>query len=299
MTIQKVSIVIPIYNEADNINQLSKEIESAFLNNPIEYEVIWVDDCSLDGSKNVLLQLNKNTNKVISHTQNRGQSAALMTGISAASNEIIATIDGDLQNDPLDLPPLLRKLEEGYDVVCGRRRGRKDKKLRTFLSGFANRIARFITKVNVTDLGCTLRVFRKSVMNDLEIIGEMHRVFVVYLFLNGARITEMDVVHRPRIYGVSKYGYNRVLKFTMDILFAVFYSKFRYRPLYYFGSISLGVFSTGTTVQLIAIYLRVSDIKPYLDATLITGGLILQVSSFTFLSIGLVAEILVRMQTKR
>jgi dolichol-phosphate mannosyltransferase len=299
MTIQKVSIVIPIYNEVSNINPLSKEIESAFLNNPIEYEVIWVDDCSLDGSKNVLLQLNKNTNRVISHTQNRGQSAALMTGISAASNEIIATIDGDLQNDPLDLLPLLRKLEEGYDVVCGRRRGRKDKKLRTFLSGFANRIARVITKVNVTDLGCTLRVFRKSVMNDLEMIGEMHRVFVVYLFLNGARITEMDVVHRPRIYGVSKYGYNRILKFTMDILFAVFYSKFRYRPLYYFGSISLGVFSMGTTVQIIAVCLRVSDIKPYLDTTLITGGLILQVSSFTFLSIGLVAEILVRMQTKR
>ena len=295
----KISIVIPIYNEVDNIIPLSKEIEDTFHNSQVEYEVVWVDDCSDDGSQANLLELDQACNRVISHNQNRGQSAALMTGISAASHEVIATIDGDLQNDPLDLLPLLRKLEEGFDVVCGNRKSRKDEKMRTFLSAFANKIARSVTKVNVTDLGCTLRVFRKSVMNDLEIIGEMHRVFVVYLFLNGARITEIDVTHRPRIHGSSKYGYNRILKFVMDILFAVFYSKFRYRPLYYFGSISLGVFVTGTSVQVVAIVLRVLNIKPYLDTTLITSGLILQVSSFTFLSIGLVAEILIRTQTKR
>lgn len=299
MSVLKLSIVIPIYNEVDNINPLSKEIELTFLDSQVEYEVVWVDDCSVDGSQSVLLELNQTYNRVISHKQNKGQSAALMTGISAASNEIIATIDGDLQNDPRDLLPLLSKLEEGFDVVCGNRKSRKDEKLRTYLSAFANKIARYVTKVNVTDLGCTLRVFRKSVMNDLEIIGEMHRVFVVYLFLNGAKITEIDVTHRPRIYGSSKYGYNRVLKFVMDILFAVFYSKFRYRPLYYFGSISLGVFATGTSVQILAILLRLLEVKAYLDTTLITSGLILQISSFTFLSIGLVAEILIRTQNKR
>lgn len=289
-----VSIVVPIFNEEGNIAILSSEIATAMKNSQIDYEVIWVNDKSTDGTLSELKKLNTDKNLVVNHERNRGQSAALMTGISNSSNEIIVTIDGDLQNDPRDILPLLQKLEEGYDVVCGVRVNRQDEKLRTGLSSFANWIARRITKVDVSDLGCTLRAFHKTIVRDIEIIGEMHRVLVLYLFLHGAQIAEIKVNHRPRIFGESKYGYERILKFIMDILLAIFYSKFRDRPLYYFGSISLGVLIAGSFLEILAVLLRISDIKDYLDTTLIIGGLILQSSSFIFLSLGLIAEILIR-----
>ena len=296
---RELSIVIPIFNEKQNIELLASEIESVFLKERFRYEVIWVDDSSTDESYQVLLTLNRKVHRVLRHDTNRGQSAALMTGILAARAEVIATIDGDLQNDPNDLFPLLVKLGEGFDVVCGFRKYRKDAFLRTYLSKFANIIANRVTGVPVSDLGCTLRVFRKSLINDLEIIGEMHRVFVIYLFFNGAKISQIEVNHRNRIYGETKYGYSRILKFLMDVLLAIFYSKFRFRPLYYFGTMALGTFIIGSLMQIVAVMLRVLDVKPYIDTTLITGGLLLQISSFSYLSFGLIAELLARFPSRK
>ena len=300
MNYKKISIVIPIYNESNNIPILAQEIELSLRQLQLPFEVIWVDDYSTDSSVQQIQSLDETIHRLHRHSQNSGQSSSIMTGVSASTGDLIVTLDGDLQNDPRDIPKLIEKLDQGdFDVVCGNRVMREDNKLRTLLSRIANRIVRKLFKLKVSDLGCTLRVFKKASLQNLEIMGEMHRVLVVYLQLSGARIEEIPVNHRPRIYGVSKYGYSRIGKLIFDVLLAIFYSKFRFRPLYYFGGISIVAFTIGTLLQTFAITFRVFGFKDYIDTTLVTGGLILQVSSLNFLSIGLIAEMLIRFRTNR
>lgn len=292
----EISLVIPLFNERENVMILNHEIEASLMSTKYNYEVIWVDDGSLDGTQEELRKLDF-PNRVILGKKRRGQSSALMEGIDAAYGEIVVTLDGDLQNDPVDIPSMLALLDQGYDVICGARLNRHDDFLRKALSIIANRIARKVTGVPVSDLGCTLRVFRKNVMRDVRLMGEMHRTFVVYLHLNGASIKEMKVNHRERRYGKSKYGYERIIKFTLDLLLVIFYSKFREKPLYYFGNYALLSFGLGFSLQIAAIVLRILEIKMYLDGTLILTGVILQCFSFLFLSIGLLGELILRLRS--
>lgn len=290
----KISVVIPVFNEQENIAPLQNELTTVLNKMKISYEIIWVDDCSLDNTRTEILHNKTSRVILLEHEFNKGQSAAMMSGILAAKGEYIITLDGDLQNDPTDIPKLFLKIQQGFDMVCGHRSQRKDVAARTIFSRIANYFARKLTKVPVRDLGCTLRIFRRKSIAQFELLGEMHRVFVVYMHLRGLNIGEIEVNHRARLHGKSKYGYNRILKFVLDLILAIFYSKFQFKPLYYFGSIAFFMFSLGTILEISSLLLRIFLIKNYLDTTLITSGLLFQISSLTFLSFGLIAELLIR-----
>jgi glycosyltransferase involved in cell wall biosynthesis len=206
------SVIIPIFNEEKNIPILAKEIEVAFNGFSREYEVVWVDDGSEDDSWAEITRL-ETPHRGIRLSRNEGQSSALMAGIDNSSFRSIITLDGDLQNDPADFPALIEEFERGNDVVAGIRNKRKDNLLtRRIPSRLANSIAGFFTGTKITDLGCTLRVFKKSLVEEDRIIGEMHRVLMIFFHNSAARISKIPVNHRARIHGKSKYGLLRTFK---------------------------------------------------------------------------------------
>jgi glycosyltransferase involved in cell wall biosynthesis len=283
-----------VFNEEENIPILAKQIEETMLAHNIQWECIWVDDGSSDKSWDFVLSLSKN-HRAIRLAKNFGQSTAIMAGIDASSSDIIVTMDADLQNDPADIPKLLNCLDSEIDVVCGFRVDRQDKMLtRKIPSRIANKLARKITNVPVTDLGCTLRAFRKDLVRNNRILGEMHRLFIVHLYLEGARIAEIPVTHRERIHGLSKYGLERSFKFISDLILAKALNYISNKPLYLFGSLSLITLILSFTSMLLALILRLVGIKNYIDTSLISASLILVSTSLILLSIGLLSELVVR-----
>lgn len=289
-----VSIVIPLFNEEGNITVLADEIESALNPSGLNYECIWVDDGSTDSSWSEILNL-KEKHLGVKLVRNQGQATAIMAGIESARFETIVTMDADLQNDPMDIVRLLDNLTKDYDVVCGVRKNRKDSLLsRKIPSKVANVVAQRITGVPVTDLGCTLRAFRANLVLHNRIIGEMHRLLVVHFFLEGARITEIEVNHRARLHGKSKYGIERLFKFLADLILATTLNYIMRKPLYLLGSMSLISFTLGLISALSAISLRVLGMKDYLDTSLITGSMILVSTSLILISIGLLFELTIR-----
>jgi len=288
------SIVIPLFNEVTNIPILSQQIEESLGSEGLMWECVWVDDGSNDNSWNEIKKL-QSQHRGIRLSRNSGQATAIMAGIEASKYELIVTMDSDLQNDPSDIVRLLNQLDENTDVICGVRVNRQDKLLtRKFPSRIANWLARKITKVPVTDLGCTLRLFRKNLIKNDRIIGEMHRLFVIYLFLNGARISEIPVNHRERLHGESKYGLERFFKFIADLILAKALNYISSKPLYMFGTLSLSTFILSIISFFSAFLLRIIGVKKYIDTSLITGSLILLSTSLILLSIGLLTELLVR-----
>lgn len=290
----KISIVIPMFNESRNIGLLAKEIDCAMKASSIDFECIWVDDGSTDSSWLEVLELNGN-HRGIKLSRNSGQATAMMAGIENAKSEIIVTMDSDLQNDPNDIIRLLEKLTDEFDVVCGVRKSRQDKLFtRKIPSLFANFLARKMSGVPVSDLGCTLRVFRSHLVSTNRIIGEMHRLLVVYFHLEGARITEIEVNHRARIHGESKYGLERFFKFIADLILASGMNYIMRKPLYLFGSMALASFTFGAISLASAIFLRVFGVKAYIDTSLVTGSMILMSTSLILISIGLLSELVIR-----
>lgn len=287
------SIVVPCFNEADNIGILASEINMVMnqLNEP--WECLWIDDKSTDKTWSEIKKLNV-PHRGYRLDRNSGQSTAIMAGIDHASFSVIITLDGDLQNNPQDIPNLLKVYSEGNDVVCGYREKRKDKFLRRSLSKIANQISRKVTGVSVSDLGCTLRVFRKELLADSRLFGEMHRVLVVHLVLNGARYAEISVDHRPRIHGESKYGYSRVLKFIADVMLAKSWQVINRKPLYLFSMAALLVAFMASVLAILALTLRITGVKDYIDTSLVSSAVILISTSLILISIGLIAEALLR-----
>ena len=235
----ELSIVIPILNEADAVVELRHSICRELENFPSEYEVIFVDDGSNVGSLNILKQISEEDSRVriISLARNFGQTSALSAGIRGASGEYIATLDGDLQNDPADILPLLDECKKGFDIVSGWRQNREDSLLRVFVSKMANKIASRISGLPLHDYGCSMKVYRKAILQKIQLYGEMHRFLPIYGALKGARVTECVVHHHPRTMGRSKYGYQRILRVLLDMLMFsfLFHSK---SPLRYFSPIS-------------------------------------------------------------
>jgi glycosyltransferase involved in cell wall biosynthesis len=289
------SIIVPIYNEERNISILSREIEIVLSELKRDYEVLWVDDGSEDRSWEEISKLSS-PNRGIRLSRNEGQSAALMAGIDNSKYRAIITLDGDLQNDPADFPSLIERFEKGYDVVTGIRSKRKDNLfLRRIPSYIANSLARLITGSKVTDLGCTLRVFKKSLVDDNRIVGEMHRVLMIFFQNSSARILEVPVNHRPRIHGKSKYGLVRTFKFVADLLLVKWVKLVMKKPLYFFSTLGGYLGLSGLLLITAAVILRLTNHKEYIDGTLVVGGLLILSLSTILFSLGLLAESILRM----
>lgn len=293
MSSSKVSIIVPLFNEEDNILPLLINIEKSL--KELDYEVILVDDGSIDNTvENIKRYASKHVRLLIFY-KNYGQTTAISAGIDAAKGDYIITMDGDLQNDPSDIPAMLQMLlTEEWDVVAGRRIKRKDGILfRKLPSKLANMLIRKFTNIHITDYGCTLKVFRKEIAKDLGLYGELHRFIPVLAHLQGAKITEMPVKHHPRIHGNSKYGLGRTFKVMSDLLLMIFMKKYMQKPIHFFGPIGLASFSIGmlTNLYLLVVKLMGNDIW---GRPLLLLGITLVLAGIQFITFGLIMEVNIR-----
>lgn len=289
----KLSIVIAVYNEAENIAPLGEQLSSAIEGR--SPEIIIVDDGSTDATLSELRKLHLSTLRVIQLRKNYGQSLALMAGIDHAHGEFIVTLDGDLQNDPANIPGMVALAETGgWDMVAGVRTNRKDDwLLRKLPSLIANWIIRNSSGVMLSDYGCGLKVIRRDIAASLGLYGELHRFIPVLAALEGARLTETPVQHHARRYGRSKYGLGRTLRVISDLLLLLFFKRYLRRPMHLFGGIGVVLFMAGViiNVYLVALKLGGQDIwgKP-----LLLLGLMLVIGGIQFITIGIVVEIQMR-----
>lgn len=286
-------MVIPVLNEAENIQPLLEDVRRALTG--IDYEVILVDDGSTDATKKRVLEFADSHVVLVELRSNHGQSTALAAGIDYAKGAYLALMDGDRQNDPADIPRMLELLKrEDWDVVAGNRRERKDGMLlRKVPSRIANALIRRMTGVYIKDYGCTLKVFRREIAEDLGLYGELHRFIPVLAKLQGARITQVDVRHHPRRAGKSKYGMGRTFKVVSDLMLMVFFRRYGQKPMHLFGTIGFICFALGVLINLYLLVLKLlgHDIwgKP-----LLILGLILLLGGIQLITIGLLSEVAMR-----
>jgi len=293
----KLSVVVPVYNEEENITRLVSWINQSLNHTGIHYEMVLVNDGSSDNSWKIVKQHaaeNKHL-KAINFYGNFGQSTAMMAGIDYAEGEYIVTMDGDLQNDPGDIPMLLQLMEEGdYDVIAGERVKRKDKAvMRKLPSKVANFLIRWLTGVKLKDYGCTLKIFRSDIAKDLGLYGELHRFIPVLARLQGAKIHQVPVQHHARQFGQSKYGLNRTLKVASDLLLMIFMRKYLQRPMHLFGGIGIAIFFIGAALNVYLFILKLmgNDIwgKP-----LLVLALLLTLGGIQFITLGIFSEVQMR-----
>ena len=293
-----LSIIVPVYNEEENIPLLHERIQHVMRQQCFSYEIIYVDDGSKDQTIDQLKRLVKLDEhvQVVHLRRNFGQTAAIAAGVANSSGEILIFMDGDLQNDPIDIPRLLAKLEEGYDVVSGWRKNRQDAQIsRKLPSRIANRLISKVTGVHLNDYGCTLKAYRYEVFQHIRLYGEMHRFIPAYAALAGASISEIEVTHHARQFGKSKYGISRTVRVMLDLLTLKFLGSFGTKPLYAFGMLGLSSFLLGSSISGYALSRRIlpPHIRvhrtPLLPISLLFTG-------FGMLSImmGLLAELLTR-----
>lgn len=289
----KLSVVIPLMNEAENIRPLFEALDAAL--GTIDHEIILVDDGSTDGTAAAIQEAAPPNARLVILNKNYGQTTAMAAGIDHAMGELIATMDGDLQNDPGDIPMMIRHLEaHGLDVVAGRRASRKDGMvLRKIPSALANAMIRNLTDVHIRDYGCTLKVFRKDVAKNLGLYGELHRFIPVLVQLYGARMEEVDVRHHPRKYGRSKYGIGRTFKVLSDLLFMVFFQKWGQKPMHLFGTLGFFSFFLGIAVNLYLLALKLLG-EEIGGRPLLSLGVILTFIGIQLITTGFVAEFIMR-----
>ncbi len=292
-----LSVVIPVYNESQSLPALGGELALALDAIARNYEVIFVDDGSRDGSYAAILELARTRPgfKALRLGRNVGQTAALSAGIRHASGEIIALLDADRQNDPRDIPKLLAKLDEGYDVVSGWRQDRQDPALsRVLPSKLANALISWITGVPLHDYGCTLKLYRGRYLKSLRLYGEMHRFIPAFAGFLGARIAEVPVNHRPRTEGVSKYGLSRTFKVLLDLLTVKFMDAYLAKPIYLFGGSGLVMGCAGAVMAAVTLYKKFCYGIFVKDQPLFQVSIFFALVGLQLILMGLVAEILVR-----
>jgi glycosyltransferase involved in cell wall biosynthesis len=292
-----LSLVIPVYNEADNLRPLCQRICEALAATNWTYEVVMIDDGSTDDSAQILTCLHAEDPhlKVLRFRRNFGQTAALAAGFAYAHGEVIVSLDGDLQNDPLDIPRLVAKLNEGYDLVSGWRINRQDPFLRRRLpSQIANWLISLTTRVKLHDYGCTLKAFRRDVVKELKLYGEMHRFIPALAGDLGARIIELPVTHHPRRRGRSKYGLIRTLWVMLDLLTVKFLSNYATRPSHLFGLCGLLAVLLGGAITLLLGIQKVFFGVRLADRPLLLLGVLLVVIGVQFVTLGLIGEMLAR-----
>jgi glycosyltransferase involved in cell wall biosynthesis len=290
---KKLSLVVPMMNEEDNVKPLFKAVREAL--DGIDYELILVDDGSTDSTVKRMKDESDSRVKIVVFKRNYGQTTAMSAGIDVAEGELIATIDGDLQNDPADIPMMIDLLESGgWDLVAGRRAKRQDGMLlRKIPSKIANGIIRKLTGVYVHDYGCTLKLFKKDIAKNLELYGELHRFIPVLASLNGAKITEVDVKHHARIHGESKYGIGRTFRVMSDLLLMVFLEKYRQKPMHLFGTMGIITFGIG---MMINFYMFVLKLFGYSIGTrpLLILGVMMTFIGIILIVTGFLAELIIR-----
>jgi len=294
---ETLSILIPVYNEEGNLSLLFEKLVAALKKVGRPYEVIFVDDGSSDGTMEILLDLkDKNPNvKIISFSRNFGQTAALSAGIDSSKGDIIIPMDGDLQNDPEDILMLLQKIEEGYDVVSGWRKGRKDPFLtRRLPSIIANKIISWIGGVYLHDYGCTLKAYRRDILKNIRLYGEMHRFIPIYAQWIGARVSEIPVRHFSRGSGSSKYGMSRVFKVILDLMVVKFLLSYSQKPIYVFGGLGLLMILGGFFSGVYAVYLKLFKEVSFILTPLPLLCVLLLVLGFLSILMGFLAELLIR-----
>lgn len=294
-----ISVVIPVYNEAENIVELWAELSPVLVGIARDYEVIFIDDGSTDDTYTALAELRRADRRVrvIRLRRNFGQTAAIAAGFDHAQGKVIVTMDADLQNDPQDIPRLVRKLDEGYDIVSGWRKHRQDALFtRRLPSRAANRLISFVTGVRLHDLGCTLKAYRREVAQNVNLYGELHRFIPVVASGLGIRIAELPVGHRRRRHGRSRYGaLSRTLPVLLDLLSVKFLLGYSTRPLRFFGTFGfLLVLGGGSTSAYLGVRRIFSGI-PMSDGPALMLGLLSVVLGVQLISLGLVAEIMTRL----
>ncbi len=288
-----LSVVVTVYNELENIRPLIDRINTAL--EGMDYEIIYVDDGSTDGTVEALKALNDPRLVVVEFRKNYGQSLALMAGIDAARGKFIATMDGDLQNDPLDIPEMLKLVQEGpWDLVVGERVNRKDGALlRKIPSRIANWIIRNLSGVHLRDYGCALKVFRTEIAKDMGVYGELHRFISVLASLEGARITQIPVRHHARQFGVSKYGLGRTFKVVSDLMLMLFFKKYLQKPMHLFAQAGLFLFSIGALINLYLLALKIMGQDVWGRPLLILGALLV-LAGIQLVTVGIIVEVLMR-----
>jgi glycosyltransferase involved in cell wall biosynthesis len=294
---ETVSVLVPIYNEEGNLSLLYDRLDAALKKIRRAYEIIFIDDGSSDGSLEILLDLReKNPNvKIVSFSRNFGQTAALSAGIDSSKGDIIIPMDGDLQNDPEDILPLLQKIEEGYDVVSGWRKDRRDPFLtRRLPSIIANGIISWIGGVPLHDYGCTLKAYKRDILKNIKLYGEMHRFIPIYAQWIGARVSEIPVRHFARGSGSSKYGMSRVFKVVLDLMVVKFLLSYSQKPIYIFGGMGLLMIFGAILAGLCAVYLKVFEGTSFILTPLPLLCVFLLLSGFLSILMGFLAEILTR-----
>ncbi len=289
----ELSVVVTVYNEEDNIRPLVQRISAAL--EGFAYEMVYVDDGSTDGTLKELRNVRHPRLKIIELKKNYGQSLALMAGIDHSEGEFIATMDGDLQNDPTDIPEMLRVAREGgWDMVAGNRANRQDGFiLRKLPSRMANYIIRNASGVRLKDYGCALKVLRADLAKDLGLYGELHRFIPVLAHLEGGKITQVDVKHHPRQFGKSKYGLNRTFKVVSDLLLMLFFKKYLQKPMHLFGNSGLFLLVLGLAINLYLLTLKVLG-QDIWGRPLLILGMILLLAGIQFITIGITVEIQMR-----
>ena len=289
----KLSIILPVYNEEGNLNELYRELKAALTN--IQAEIIAVNDGSTDGSRAVLENLAKEDKslKVINLSRNYGQTAALSAGFDKATGEILIPMDADLQNDPADIPRFLAEIDKGFDVVAGWRKERKDNWLRRCPSFLANKLISKITGIKLHDYGCTMKAYKKKIVQEVRFYGEMHRFMPALVAWHGAKITEIVVNHRSRRHGESKYGITRTFRVVLDLLTVKFLNTYLAKPMHFFGRAGLYSLFFGFVSGIVAIVLRFNGVH-FIRTPLPLLTIFLILMGVQFLLMGILAEILIR-----
>ena len=295
--IKKLSIIIPVFNEQDNIKLMFDSITKTVNSIKYNYEIIFIDDGSQDQTLDILEILSKkNSNlKVVSFSRNFGQTAALSAGINISSGDIIIPMDGDLQNDPSDIPRLIDKIESGYDVVSGWRKDRQDLLISRKIPSFiANKIISKVTGVYLHDYGCSIKAYRSSLIKNIRLYGELHRFVPVLAHMLGAKITEIEVKHHERKYGKTKYGINRVFKVILDLFVLKFILGYETKPIYFFGGFAFITFLASAFLMFLAIFLKISYNTSFVETPLLLSSLFVFLFGFISLMMGLIADIVMR-----
>jgi glycosyltransferase involved in cell wall biosynthesis len=290
----RISVVVPVYNEELNIDELYQRLASVLAGPDVEF--LFVDDGSTDGTHGRLRALAAGDYRVrlLRFRRNFGQTAAISAGIDHSTGEIIIPMDGDLQNDPTDIPRLLARLDEGYDVVSGWRRDRKDPFHRVLPSMVANRLISWISGVRLHDYGCSLKAYRRSVLKDVRLYGEMHRFIPIYATWHGARVAELPVTHHPRTRGRSHYGIERTLKVVLDLIVVKFLSSYATKPIYVFGGFGAVSFMLSIAAFMWMLYYKVTGQKSFVETPLPMVVVMFLLVACLSVLLGLVAELTVR-----